>query len=50
MEDSSSFFNLHKNRILDEILNRVGPKIQKSNTNFRSALEPGPRLARTQRE
>ena len=28
---------------------RTGPKIQKSDTNFRIALEPGLELARTQR-
>ena len=51
MEDSASFFNYRRLEPLmfDEILNRVGPRIQKSDTNFRSALEPSLKLARTPR-
>ena len=30
-----------------KILHRVGPRIQKSDTNFRKALEPGMKLAMT---
>ena len=49
MEDNSSFFNYMRMEPLmfDEILNRVSPRIQKSDTNFRKALEPGLKLAIT---
>ena len=33
--------------MFDEILNRVSPRIQKSDTHFRKALEPGLKLAIT---
>ena len=42
MEDSSSFFNYMRIRPL-----RNGPRIQKSDTKFRKALEPCLELART---
>ena len=43
MVNSSSFFHymIIEPLICDEILNRVGSKFQKSDTNFRSALGPG---------
>ena len=43
MEDNSSFFNHMRMEPLmfDEILNRVSPRIQKGDTQFRKALEPG---------
>ena len=44
MEDNSSFFNCTRMEPL-----RVGPRIQKSDTNFRRALELGLDLARTPR-
>ena len=48
MEGSSSYMRVEP-LMFDEVLNRVGPRIQKSDTNFRRALEPGARLARTPR-
>ena len=36
MEDSSSYFNYMKMELL-----RIGPRIQKSDNNFRRALEQG---------
>ena len=49
MEDNSSFFNYTRMEpiMFDEILKRVSPRIQKSNTHFRKALEPGLKLAIT---
>ena len=44
MEASSSFFNYMRMELL-----RIGPRIQKSDTNFRRALEQGMELARTPR-
>ena len=48
MEDNSSFFNYMRMEPLmfDEILNRVSPKIQKSDTHSRKALEPGLEIMR----
>ena len=48
MEDNSSFFNYMRMEPLmfDEILNRVSPRIQKRDTHFRKALEPGLELER----
>ena len=49
MEDNTSFFNYMRMEphMFDEILLRVGPRIQKSDTKFRKALEPGLKLAIT---
>ena len=49
MEDNTSFFNYMRMEphMFDEILLRVGPRIQKSDTKFRKALEPGLKLAFT---
>ena len=49
MEDSATFFNYMRMepRMFDEILQRVGPRIKKVDTNFRRALEPGLKLAIT---
>ena len=44
MEDSSSFFDYPRMEPL-----RVGPRIQKSDTNLRTALGQGLELARTPR-
>ena len=44
MEDTYSFFNYMRMEPL-----RVGPEIQKSDTNFRRALKQGLELARTPR-
>ena len=44
MEDGSSFFNYMRMEPL-----RIGSRIQKSDTNFRKALEQGLELARTPR-
>ena len=51
MEDNSSFFNYMRMEplIFDEILNRVSPRIQKSDNHFRKALEPGLELERIMR-
>ena len=51
MKDNSSFFNYMRMEPLmfDEILNRVSPRIQKSDTHFRKALEPGLELERIMR-
>ena len=51
MEDNSSFFNYMRMEPLmfDEILNRVSPRIQKSDTHFRKTLEPGLELERMMR-
>ncbi|XP_056009467.1 uncharacterized protein LOC130051522 [Ostrea edulis] len=42
MENQQSFFNFLRMppEMFDELLNRVGPRIQKKNTTFRKALEP----------
>ena len=47
MEDNSSFFKYIKVEPL--ILNRVYPRILKSDTHFRSVLEPGLELDRIMR-
>jgi hypothetical protein len=49
MEDTSSFFNYLRMepQMFDELLHRVGHRIQKHDTNFRKALSPGLRLALT---
>ena len=49
MEDISSCFNCTRMEQLmfDAILNRVGPRIQKSDTNFSRAFETGLKLVRT---
>ena len=44
MEDGSSFLDYMRMELL-----RIGPRIQKSDTNFRRALEQGLELARTPR-
>ena len=50
-EDQQSFFNFIRMppEMFDELLNRVGPRIQLQDTNFRRALEPGLKLAVTLR-
>ncbi|XP_063411178.1 putative nuclease HARBI1 [Mytilus trossulus] len=49
MEDQQSFFNFLRMapEMFDEILNRVGPRIQRRDTRLRKALEPGLKLAVT---
>ena len=49
MEDVHSFLNFlrMKPQIFDELLNRVGPQIQKNNVFWRKSLEPGLKLAIT---
>ena len=49
MEDTTSFFNYLRMQpaMFDEILNRVGPRIQKKDTNLRKCLDPGLKLAIT---
>ena len=49
MEDTSSFFNYLRMEPLmfDELLQRVGPRIQKIDTNFRKALSAGLKLSLT---
>ena len=51
MEDNSSFSNYMRMEplVFDEILDRVSPWIQKSDTHFRKALEPGLELERIMR-
>ena len=51
MEDVRSFFNflLMQLEMPDELLNRVGPGIQKNDTLWRKSLEPGLKLAITLR-
>ena len=44
MNNGSSFFNYMRIEPL-----KIGPRIQKSDTNFRRAFEPGLELARTPR-
>ena len=48
-EDTISFFNYLSMQpaMFDEILNRVGPRIQKKDTNLRKCLDPGLKLAIT---
>ena len=48
MEDNSSFFKYMRMDPLmfEETLNRVNPRIQKSDTHFRKGLEPGLELER----
>ena len=49
MEDTTPFFNYLRMQpaMFDEILNRVGPRIQKKDTNLRKCLDPGLMLAIT---
>lgn len=49
MEDTNSFFNFLRMEpaMFDELLQRVGPRIQKKDTGWRKALEPGVKLAIT---
>ena len=49
MEDTISFFNYLRMQpvMFDEILNRVGLRIQKKDTNLRKCLDPGLKLAIT---
>ena len=51
MEDVHSFFNvlLIQPEMSDELLNRVGPRIQKNDALWRKSLEPGLKLAITLR-
>ena len=49
MEDVHSFFNFlwMQPEMFDELLNRVGPRIQKNDTLWRKSVEPGLKLAIT---
>ena len=49
VKDGSSFFNYIRLEplMIDEILNRVGLRFQKSDTNFRRAVEPDLKLTIT---
>ena len=49
VEDNISFFNYLRMQpaMFDEILKRVGPRIQKKDTNLRKFLDPGLKLAIT---
>jgi hypothetical protein len=49
MEDTSSFFNYLRMEpmMFDELLHRVGARIEKVDTHFRRALSPGLKLALT---
>ncbi|XP_014669409.1 PREDICTED: prolyl endopeptidase FAP-like [Priapulus caudatus] len=49
MEDQASFFNFLRMppEMFDELLVRIGPRIQKQDTRYRKALEPGLKLAVT---
>lgn len=51
LEDEPSFYNFVRLEpaMFDELLQRVGPRIRKMDTNYRSALEPGLKLAITLR-
>ena len=51
MEDVLSFFNFLRMQpeMFDELLNRVGPRIQKNDTLWRKSVEPGLKLAITLR-
>jgi hypothetical protein len=42
MEDANAFFNFLRMEpaMFDELLQRVGPRIQKKDTGWRKALEP----------
>ena len=49
LEDSTLFFNYMRMEphMFNEILTRFSPRIQRRDTNFRKALEPGLKLAIT---
>ena len=49
MEDVHSFFNFlwMQPEMFDELLNRVGPRIQKNDTLWRKSVDPGLKLAIT---
>ncbi|XP_014664080.1 PREDICTED: uncharacterized protein LOC106806600 [Priapulus caudatus] len=49
MEDQASFFNFLRMllEMFDELLVRIGPRIQKQDTRYREALEPELKLAVT---
>jgi hypothetical protein len=49
MDDTNSFFIFLRMEpaMFDELLERVGPRIQKKDTGWRKALEPGIKLAIT---
>ena len=51
LEDEGSFYNYLRMEpaMFDELLQRVGPRIAKQNTNWRASLEPGLKLAVTLR-
>ena len=51
LEDEGSFFNYLRMEpaMFDELLQRVGPRIAKRDTNWRASLEPGLKLAVTLR-
>jgi len=51
MEDQQSFFNFLRMpaEMFDELVNRVGPRCHKIDTNCRKALEPGLKIAITMR-
>jgi hypothetical protein len=51
LQDPASFFNFMRMspEMFDEVLRRVGPRIQKQDTHYRNALEPGLKLAITLR-
>ena len=41
MEDRQLFFNFLRMPPFDELLNRVGPRIRKMDTNYNKSLDPG---------
>jgi len=49
MEDQASFFNFLRMHpeMFDKLLARIAPRIQKQDTRYRKALEPGFKLAVT---